>query len=210
MNGHKRQSTCITHFVSAGKNGYWDLITFALIDFADAIGQGNDSKGLDRYYLAAVASARRRFDEIRELEAVYKLAASYLSSKAHRQAYSAAEHVIKLANLRGETRFKGDATRIAGICAWKLGNSDAAARLFSQALEIAEKNGDERMKARVLADKGDWMATKSPDLAEADWREARNIFCRLGESDGVLRLDRNLIRHNYAHARPPARYSEAV
>lgn len=181
-----------------------------MIDFADAIGQGDDSKDLDRYYLAAVASARRRFDEIRELEAVHKLAVSYLSSNAHRQANIAAEHVIKLAGLRGETRFKGEATRIAGICTWKLGNSESTAGLFCQALDIAETIGDERMKARVLADKGDWMATKSPDLAEVRWREARKIFCRLGENDDVLRLDRNLVRHNYKHARPPARFSQAV
>ena len=192
------------------KNGQWDLVTFALIDFADAIGQGSDSKNLDRYYVAAIASARRRFDEIRELEATHKLAIYYVSSGAYQQAGAAADQVIRLAELRGDAFYKGEAMRIAGICAWKQGISEAAVRLFSQVIEIAETTRDEGMKARVLADKGDWALAKSPDLAEAAWREARDIFCRLDENDEVLRLDRSLIRFAYEHARPPARYSRSV
>lgn len=192
------------------KHGYWDLITFALIDFADAIRAGSDTRDLDRYYVAAVASARRRFDEIRELEALYKLAESYIAGKAHRKARTTAHQVIEQAEARGETRYRGEATRIAGICAWKQGNSEEAGRLFSSALEIAESSGDERIRAKTLADKGDWASAVIPDQAEAAWREARNIFCRLGMSAEVLRMDRNLIRHTYEHARPPARYSHAV
>jgi tetratricopeptide (TPR) repeat protein len=192
------------------KNGYWDLITHALIDFADAIKAGADNRDLDRYYVSAVASARRRFDEVRELEALYKLSASYLAVNAHRKARAAADQVILQAEMSGETRYRGEAIRIAGICASKHDNSDEASKLFTQALEISESTGDEGLKARTLADKGDWAATKHPDLAESVWREARNIFCRLRENTEVLRMDRNLIKHTYEHARAPERYSQAV
>lgn len=192
------------------KHGHWDLITLALIDFADAVGEGCGPADLDRYYLAAVASARRRFDEIRELEAMHKLAASYLGTRSFRQAGAAADQVIRLAGMRGADRFRADATRIAAVSAWKRGNDDLAQRHFETALRIAEAEKNELIKARTLADRGDCIAARAPNDAEAAWREARNIFSRLGVRDEVLRLDRTLIRHTYEHASQPARYSQAV
>ena len=192
------------------KCGYWDLITLALIDFADALGEGSEASDTDRYYVAAVASARRRFDEIRELEALYKLAGSYLVSRSYRKARTTADQVIALAETRGESRYRGEATRIAGVCAWKSGNREEASSLFESALRIADEAGDEVGRARTLADQGDWAAERHPDRAEVSWREARNIFCRHGVNTEVLRMDKNLIRHTYEHARTPERYSHAV
>jgi len=130
------------------KNGYRDLITYALIDFADASQSAGPDLDQDRYYLAAVASARRHFDEGRELESLYKLSAAYLRANAHRKVRVAADQMIQLAANRGDTRYRGDANRIPAICVWKNGNEEEAARLFTEALAIAERSDDEGMRAR--------------------------------------------------------------
>jgi hypothetical protein len=192
------------------KNGYWDLITVALIDFADAASACEKPEDLDRYYLAAVASARRRFDETREIEAMHKLATAYLSTGAHSRASAAAQQVVTLAEHQGITSLLGDAKRIAAVCAAQQETREDASTYFAEALEISRLYKDEQLEASVMADQGDWLEMKSPDKAENLWREARNIFCRLGENAQVLRLDRSLIRHTYEHASQPLRYSEAI
>jgi tetratricopeptide (TPR) repeat protein len=192
------------------KNGYWDLITVALIDFADAVSVCEGPEDLGRYYLAAVASARRRFDETREIEAMHKLATAYLASGTHDRASATANVVIRFAQHQGIFNLLGDAKRIAGVCAGHQGNEEGANKYFSEALSLSHLCNDERLEASVLADKGDWLAESSPNKAEGLWREARNIFCRLGENAQVLRLDRSLIRHTFEHASQPLRYSKAV
>jgi tetratricopeptide (TPR) repeat protein len=192
------------------KNGYWDLITLALIDFANASSSRPEAENLDRYYLAAVASARRRFDEPRETEAMQKLAEVYLSAGAHSLARSAARKVIVLSEHQGPSSILGDANRLAGVCAANQGDQNEAERYFAEATRIGEHCKDELLKARTLADRGDSEVIKTPARAKALWREARAIFCGLGENSQVLRLDRSLVGHTFEHASRPLRYSEAV
>ena len=138
------------------------------------------------------------------------LAEVYLSTGAHSLARAAARKVIVLAEPQGPSSILGDANRLAGFCAANQGDQNEAERYFAEATGIGEQCKDELLKARTLADRGDSEVIKKPAKAEALWREARSIFCRLGENSQVLRLDRSLVRHTFEHASRPLRYSEAV
>ncbi len=149
-------------------------------------------------------------DEIHDLKGLSKLTDAYLTSGSHRKARAASQEVVRQAQSRGEMRSRRKATGVAWVYSRKHGNSEDAKSLFDDVLEISDALEDEDEGKDVGRHRRDWAAVTKPELAEGARREARNIFCRLGNSKETLRRDRKLIGHTYEHALDPIRYSQAI